>query len=248
MRFSLYSKVISAVVVLAVAGCTTPDEPVEVFDPYESQNRRVHEFNVGLDRVVFRPTSTAYGTLLPSPVRRSVSNFANNIDTPRFVLNDLMQGNVLDAGHNTVRFMINSTMGVAGLFDPATHMGLETRRTGFGETLYVWGTEEGAYLELPVFGPSNQRDAVGLVVDFVSNPISGTIHASEEWVPPTANVMDRLGDRYEFAGTIDGLLYESADSYAQTRNLYIQNRRFELGGGEEEDPFAFDPYEDLFDE
>jgi len=246
MQKNAYIKVISVVALLFTAACTVPDEPVEIFDPYEKTNRKIHKFNVGVDKAVLKPTSTVYGTLFPAPVRRSVSNFANNIDTPRFVLNDIMQGNIVDAGHNTMRFLINSTLGLAGLFDPATHFGLETRRTGFGETLYVWGTEDGAYIELPLFGPSNERDGIGQVVDFVSNPISGVIGESERWVPPTANVADRLGDRYEFADTIDGLLYESADSYAQARSLYIQNRRFELSGGE--DDFAFDPYEDLFDE
>lgn len=231
---------------LALAGCTLPDEPVEIFDPYESTNRKVHQFNKGLDRTIVRPTSRAYGQVVPRPVRRSVSNFANYLDSPRFVLNDLMQGNIEDAGHNMFRFLINTTIGVFGIFDPATSFGLESRSSGFGETLHVWGVEEGAYVELPVFGPSNERDAVGQVVDLVSNPLSGAVNASDRWVLPSANVADRLGDRYELQGVIDGVLYESADSYIQARSTYLQNRRFELG--EDADEFAFDPYEDLFDE
>ncbi|MEM9972642.1 MAG: VacJ family lipoprotein [Pseudomonadota bacterium] len=234
-------------VALLLSACATPDTPTEVFDPYEQTNRQVHEFNVGLDRALVRPTSNAYGTVIPQPVRRSVSNFANNLDTPRFVVNDVLQGNILDAGHNTMRFLVNSTLGLAGLFDPATSFGLETRRTGFGETLFVWGNEEGAYVELPVFGPSNQRDAVGTVVDLVSNPISPIFGSGERWIPPTANVADRLGARYEFSDTVDGLLYESADSYTAARSLYLQNRRFELTGGVD-DEFAFDPFEGFDDE
>ncbi len=230
--------------VLALGACSVPNTPVEVHDPYEQTNRRIHSFNKGLDSVVVRPTSTAYGIVLPQPVRTGVSNFANFIDTPRFIVNDLAQGNVSDAGHNFARFLVNGVFGL-GVLDVAKSAGIESRRTGFGETLHVWGAEEGAYIELPVFGPSNERDAVGQVVDFISNPISGMIDASDEWIPPSANVMDRLGQRYEFGSTIDGLLYESADSYAQTRNLYLQNRRFELG---QEDDFAFDPYEDPYAE
>ncbi|MEL6799673.1 MAG: VacJ family lipoprotein [Pseudomonadota bacterium] len=235
------TKVLIVLCAGVLGACTTPDTPVEVFDPYEKTNRKVHNFNVGLDRALLRPTSTAYGVVVPRPVRTGVSNFANNIDTPRFMLNDLAQGNIVDAGHNFMRFLVNTTLGVGGIFDPATSFGLETRRTGFGETLHVWGTEEGAYIELPVFGPSNERDAIGTVVDFISNPLSATIDASDDWIPPTANVMDRLGDRYDFADTIDSLFDDSEDSYISARILYIQNRRFELGGNggnAEFDPFA----------
>lgn len=225
-----------------LGACNTPDEPVEIYDPYERTNRKFHAFNKGFDSAIVRPTSKVYGIALPKPVRQGVSNFANWVDTPRFILNDVAQGNVDDAGHNFARFVVNTVFGL-GVLDVASAIGVESRRSGFGETLHAWGAQEGAYIELPVLGPSSERDAVGQVVDFISNPISGVIDASDEWVPPTANVMDRVGQRYEFGDTIDTLLYESADSYAQTRNLYLQNRRFELG---EDDSFAFDPYEDPY--
>lgn len=227
--------------IIAVAGCTTGDPDAEFNDPYEATNRKIHSFNKGFDRALVRPTSTAYGVVAPQRLRTGISNLANLLDTPRFIVNDLAQGNVEDAGHNFMRMVANLVFGF-GVLDPATEFGLESRRTGFGETLYVWGASEGAYVEMPVLGPSNQRDAVGQVVDFVTNPISGVIDSSDEWVPPAANVADRLGQRYEFGATIDALLYDSADSYAQTRNLYLQNRRFELG---QEDEYAFDPYEEF---
>lgn len=243
----IHSKIhcIAALVAAVTLGaCSVPDSPVEVHDPYEATNRRIHEINKGLDSAVVRPTSTAYGIVLPAPVRKGVSNFANYVDTPRFIANDLAQGNIEDGVHNLTRFLLNTVFGL-GVLDFATSAGVESRRTGFGETLHVWGAREGAYIELPVLGPSNERDAVGQVVDFISNPISSVIDASDDWIPPTSNVLDRLGQRYEFGSTIDGLLYESADSYAQTRNLYLQNRRFELG---QDDDFAFDPYEDPYAE
>lgn len=241
MRHLQISRITMLLAVILLSACSVPEEPVEIHDPYEQTNRRIHAFNKGLDSAIVRPTSRVYGVVLPQPVRRGVSNFANYIDTPRFIVNDLAQGNVQDAGHNFARFVLN-TFGL-GVLDIAGSTGVESRRTGFGETLFVWGTPEGAYIELPVLGPSNERDAVGQIVDFVSNPISGVIDASEEWIPPTSNVMDRVGQRYEFGSTIDSLLYESADSYAQNRNLYLQNRRFALGA---EDDFAFDPYDDPF--
>ncbi|MDU8943941.1 MlaA family lipoprotein [Ovoidimarina sediminis] len=237
-QFSRHFALVAGVCV-ALSACSVPDEPVDIHDPYEATNRKIHKFNLGLDQAVVRPTSTAYGVIVPKPVRTGVSNFANYIDTPRFIANDLAQGNVRDAGHNFARFVMNTIFGL-GVLDPASEAGLESRRTGFGETLHVWGAREGAYIELPVFGASNERDAVGTVVDFISNPISGTLNGDAELIPPSANVMDRLGARYEFRGTIDALLYESADSYAQTRNLYLQNRRFELGSdsGAEGDVFG----------
>lgn len=242
MKYLKRNGLIGVAVAVLLGACSVPDEPVEIHDPYERINRRVHSFNKGLDSVVLRPTSRVYGVALPQPVRTGVSNFANYIDTPRFIVNDLAQGNIDDAVHNFARFTLNTVFGL-GVLDVASSAGVESRRTGFGETLYVWGVQEGAYVELPALGPSNERDAVGQVVDFVSNPISGVIDASEEWVPPTANVMDRVGQRYEFGSTIDSLLYDSADSYAQTRNLYLQNRRFDLG---QADDFALDPYDDPF--
>lgn len=230
---------------VALSGCAVPDEPVEVFDPYEAQNRRIHAFNKGVDSVFLRPTSNAYGSVVPQPIRSGVSNFANNIDTPRHVINDFLQGKIEDGVHNTFRFAFNTVFGIGGLIDISGALGLETRSTGFGETLHVWGAKEGAFIELPLLGPSNQRDALGQVVDFISNPLYMVLPAEHDWIPPTANVIDRVGDRYEFRGTIDAVLYDSADSYAQARNLYLQNRRFELGADEEE--FFFDPYEDLYE-
>lgn len=221
-----------------LGACSVPDEPVEIYDPYERTNRKIHSFNKGLDSVVVRPTSKVYGIVLPKPIRTGVSNLANYLDTPRFIINDVAQGNIDDAGHNFARFVLNTFFGL-GVLDMASSIGVESRRTGFGETLYTWGVREGAYIEMPAFGPSNERDAVGQVVDFASNPISYVANGVDWWMTTTANVMDRVGQRYEFGSTIDSLLYGSADSYAQNRNLYLQNRRFELG---DEDDFALDPY------
>lgn len=227
-----------------LTACATPDSPTEIYDPFEAQNRRVHAFNKVVDQALLDPTATAYGTVIPAPARRGFSNFANNLDTPRFVLNDILQGNADDAMHNTWRFLVNTTFGLGGLFDVASEAGLERRETGFGETLHFWGAEEGAYIELPVLGPSTQRGSVGTFVDFVSNPLSAAIPEAENWVFTAATITDGLNLRYQLDSTFASI-YESADSYAQARSLYLQNRRFALG--EKEDDFFFDPYEE-FDE
>jgi len=124
---------------------------------------------------------------------------------------------------------MNATMGFAGLGDPATAAGLPSQDTSFGETLAVWGFREGAYLELPVLGPSTERDAAGKVVDLFLNPLRYILPSPESVVPTVAKAADGLGKRGQFDSSISGVLYESADSYAQLRAVYLQNSRFDLG-------------------
>ncbi|GGE49797.1 MlaA family lipoprotein [Actibacterium pelagium] len=230
---------------LFLAACSQTDPTAGYNDPLESANRGVHAFNKGLDTAIVRPASKAYGTVLPKPVRQGVSNIASNLGEPSNVINNVMQGRLANAAHNTVRFVANSTIGLAGTFDVATAIGLEERDTDFGETLHVWGAQEGAYLELPLLGPSTSRDAVGTAVDFVLNPVETMFHDDVRKVQTATNIGSRLGDRNDFSNTVDSILYDSEDSYAQTRLTYLQNRRFKLGGSEAEVPYI-DPYEDPY--
>lgn len=229
-----------------LAGCAkTNDQGIN--DPYEPVNRAVHAVNKGADTVFFRPASQVYGNVVPQPVRRSLSNAASNLSGPRNVANDLLQGNVEDAGHNLSRFLVNTTIGVFGLFDPASgSFGLEERDTGFGDTLAVWGAGEGAYLELLLFGPSTERDAVGQVVDILANPLDSLFDEGAE-VATATSFPSVLNSRFELADTVDGILYDSADSYAQLRLFYLESRRFQLSGQTSAEN-AFDPYENLYDE
>ncbi|MEM9427065.1 MAG: VacJ family lipoprotein [Pseudomonadota bacterium] len=229
-----------------LAGCAkTTDEGIN--DPYEPVNRAVHAVNKGADTVFFRPASQVYGNVVPQPVRRSLSNAASNLSGPRNVANDLLQGNIEDAGHNLSRFLVNTTIGLLGLFDPASgSFGLEERDTGFGDTLAVWGAGEGAYLELLLFGPSTERDAIGQVVDIIANPLDSIFDEGAE-VATATSFPSVLNSRFELADTVDGILYESADSYAQLRLFYLESRRFQLSGQTSAEN-AFDPYENLYDE
>lgn len=238
---------ILSVVVLSLAACAATPEDGGIADPFEPVNRASHAINKGADRVFFRPTSQVYGTVTPSPVRRSLSNVASNLNEPRSFVNHLAQGDLDDAGHTFVRFMVNSTLGVLGLFDPATgDFGLEERDTGFGDTLAVWGAREGAYLELPLFGPSNERDALGRVVDIATNPLS-ILSSDGPEIAAATSFPSVLNSRYELRETVDGILYDSADSYAQLRLFYTENRRFQLSGQTSAEN-AFDPYENLYEE
>lgn len=234
---------------ILLAGCAAPPPgPIEN-DPNEALNRKVHAFNKGLDRALLRPASDVYG-VVPNPVQRGIGNFAANLDLPGDVLNNLLQNNGPDAANNAGRFVINTVFGLAGILDAASVMGLPHRKTDFGETLHHYGMAEGAYVELPGFGPSTERDTVGLILDFALNPVGKLAEGDDAKIASGAKVLSKLGDRHRYSGTVDSILYDSADSYAQARMLYLQNRRFELGqtGGDAagaEEGFI-DPYEDPY--
>ncbi len=215
-----------------------------IYDPFEVQNRKIHAVNRKIDQAVLRPVSGAYGETLPEPLRIGVGNFASNLSIPGSVVNDLLQFNLADALHNTVRFLVNTTFGLGGILDPALQGGVEPRDSDFGETLHVWGIGEGAYVELPLLGPSTVRDTFGGVVDLFLDPINTLVPAPERYLAPVMAVVARVGDRYRFSSTVDSILYESADSYAQSRLLYLENRRFRLGVEVDDE----DLYEGLYDD
>ncbi|MEM9579763.1 MAG: VacJ family lipoprotein, partial [Pseudomonadota bacterium] len=229
---------------LTVAACSTPGPGhVGVYDPHETVNRQNHELNRALDRALLRPAGVGYSEGMPDDLEDSVSNFASNLSLPGNVVNNLLQGNIEGAFRNTVRFVVNSTLGFGGLFDPAGDFGIEEIQGDFGQTLYVWGVPEGAYVELPGLGPSTERDAVGRIVDLATNPLSYVLPSPEKYAGTAARAVAGVGARGRYAETIDSVLYDSADSYAQTRQIYLQNRRFELGDDTAiaaPDPFELD--------
>jgi phospholipid-binding lipoprotein MlaA len=228
-----------------LSACAAPPPPAEPYDPYEKTNRAFHSVNLGLDKALVRPSSKAYGAIIPAPVKTGVSNFSSNLDLPGDAVNGALQGNPERFVTNVLRFAVNSTIGIGGLFDPAGAMGVHQSKTDFGETLHVWGVGEGAYVELPGIGPSTVRDTVGTAVDVVANPVRLVLPTPESYYATAAKVGSKLGDRDRYSETIDSVLYDSADSYAQARLLYLQNRRFELGQKAEDGGDSFiDPYEE----
>ena len=231
---------------VGLAACAQAPAPDGIMDPHEGANRQMFAFNQQLDSALLGPTSNAYGSAIPEEVRRGVGNFSDNAGLPGTVVNKLLQGEVDDAMHNFVRFAFNSTIGVLGVFDVATGIGIEERGTDFGETLHRWGFSEGRYVVLPVFGPSTERDAAGIAVDFVLNPLSYVVPSPESNVFPVAKVVSRLGDRYEFSGTVDAVLHEGADPYATARLFYLDARRYDLGVEVAEDDL-YDLYEEAYE-
>ncbi|MFT7593242.1 MAG: phospholipid-binding lipoprotein MlaA [Paracoccaceae bacterium] len=226
--------------------------PNGVNDPYESANRKVHALNIEVDRLLFRPASKGYVSIIPEPFVTSFTNFSENLSMPSNMVDALLQGDVKTAFHALVRFTINTTVGFAGLADPATTFEIPQVDTDFGEVLHVWGFAEGPYIELPLLGPSNQRDSIGVFVDLFTSPLTFSPVRPVDNIGVWAELLERMGDRGNYSDTIDSILYESADSYAQARVIYLQNRRFELAGDDEDaylgfydDPYA-DPYEDPY--
>jgi phospholipid-binding lipoprotein MlaA len=223
-----------------LAGCAATPPGSEINDPYESVNRQVHAFNVGVDRNFLRPAGQV-AAAAPVFVTGPVVNFSNNVSLPGMVVNNVLQGDIGGTVTNTMRFLLNSTVGVLGLFDPAGAIGITEVKTDFGETLAVWGVGEGPYVELPLLGPSTARDAVGQVVDFALDPLSQVGLQQQIDYGTYARIGEKIIDRGQFSDTLDSILYDSADSYAQLRLIYLQNRRFELGEAAADgyiDPYA----------
>jgi phospholipid-binding lipoprotein MlaA len=234
----------SATILLLLAGCSAPQPGAEFNDPYEARNREVHEENLAVDRALFGGGKPDKKPFLPKPVAEGVSNVAENLGTPSDVLNNILQLRPKPAITNTVRFVINTSVGIGGIFDPATAMGIYADETDFGETLHVWGAREGAFLVVPFAGPTTERDLIGSVVDVITNPIGIAVDPPESYYLRSMKPAGQAADRQLYGDVVDSILYESADSYAQMRLLYLQNRHFELGIEEEAD--VFDPYEDPY--
>lgn len=228
---------------VAVAGCAAgPTEPgALIADPYQETNRDIHAFNKGLDTAIVRPVSEAYGAVTPELVKHLVRNEIRHLRLPGIFVNRVLQGDIRMAARAFGRFGVNTTMGAAGLLDPATELGLPFEPTDFGVTLAVWGADEGVYHEIPVFGPSTSRHFVGRVVNFALDP-SILVTTGVVELPLALDVADAMRTpvevvdlRHENAELVDQILYESEDSYVALRNAYVQSRRrFEAGGTDTE--------------
>lgn len=229
-------------VLALLAACGPAPVTQGIYDPNEAANRQAHEFNKAIDRSLIRSLAGVMGGEGdPGPLARGIANFADNLNEPGRVVNSLLQLNLPEAGQSTLRFLANSTFGFAGVLDPATAMGVQVKDTDFGETLHVWGFGEGAYVEVPLLGPSTERDVVGDIVDWAINPTRILLEFPDSLVATAASAASNVSDRGRYSDTVDSILYDSADSYAQTRLLYLQNRRFELGQDAGDDNFE-DPY------
>jgi phospholipid-binding lipoprotein MlaA len=222
-------------VAIALVGCATaPEDPVDrqIFeeenDPARPFNEAIFEFNMAVDRAVLRPVAKAYEFVLPDLVRDGVRNFLRHLRSPVILVNDLLQGDVEAAGTTLGRFTFNTVAGFGGIFDVAGEAGVAFKDEDFGQTLAVWGTEEGPYLMLPFLGPSNVRDFTGFIVDAAFDPLRWWGYNSDDFIienngiiRAAASAIDSRSRNYK---QIEELEETSLDFYATVRSLYRQDR------------------------
>jgi len=215
-----------------LSACAASPDPASLdHDPFEAQNRDVHVVNRQIDRAVYGPVARGYGAAVPQPVRRGIRNVRNTWRLPGQVIQYSLQGRGVDSAKSTTRFMVNTLLGLGGLIDPATDMGLPYDETNFDETFFVWGLPEGGYLELPYVGPGTQRDWTGYVLDQALDPTWYVLPVAAGNALFVLGGLDIVNDRYELDAVLQSLLHESADSYTAQRISYLQNMRARLQGG-----------------
>jgi len=213
----------------------------EVSDPFEDINRLTFEINETLDKVIARPTANFYSKF-PTPIKKGVTNLFDNLEEINTSVNQALQGKPLTALNDISRFVINSTIGIAGIFDVATAMGLKRHEEDFGQTLAVWGVPTGPYVMLPVLGPHTVRDLFGRPV---SSFLSVTFHMTESDVNFGLNMIDALETRERLL-EVESLL--SGDKYYFVRDSYIQYLDYEIKDGiNVQDDFADDMDDFLID-
>jgi phospholipid-binding lipoprotein MlaA len=218
--------------------------PRAVEDPLEGFNRAMFAFNDGFDTYLLRPVAVGWDTVLPDPVETSFSNFFENLRFPIRFVNNILQGKVDPAAIILCRFLVNSTFGVAGFFDVATHLDLPRQDGDFGQTLGVWGVPPGPYLVWPVFGPSNPRDTVGLVADTYIN-VGGFF--IDWYYLAAARVVETVNARAVALDDVDRAREASLDFYSAVRSAYMQRRKALIEGRtgpspEEEQELYFPDY------
>jgi phospholipid-binding lipoprotein MlaA len=234
---------LGVVFALALSGCVTlpPNAPRSKQDPWESWNRGVYRVNTALDNAVTKPIAKGYVKVVPSPLRTGVSNFFANLNTTDVMINDALQGKFKAAANDLGRFLLNSTVGLGGLLDPATPAGLDRNDGDFGETLGKWGVHAGPFLELPLLGPSDFRDGPAKLVDAYMRPqgyIKNTTVKYSLWG------FDLLDKRASLL-SLDETLKRVYDPYAFIRDAYLQHRAYLVSDGKSGDETPLeDPGED----
>ena len=213
-------------------------------DPLESRNRSIYTFNENLDKAILEPSAEVYDYITPNMLQKGFNNFFYNVNYPITIVNQLLQGNIEEALQDTLRFTINSSIGVFGLFDPASSMGLPQHDEDFGQTLAVWGVKEGPYLMLPFFGPKTLRSLTGDFTDVLFNPL---LNINDTNLKMKVNLINIFQDRSDLSA-LEEELDNSFDPYQFIKDSYTQNRLYKIHNGviteddEEEVDFDFDDF------
>ncbi len=220
---------------LALAEEQTPD-------PLEKINRAVFIFNDSIDTVFLKPIANLYSNI-PEPGRNAIRNIFRNLETPIILTNNILQADIKSAQTTTLRFVINTVFGVGGIFDTADFLGIERNDTDFGKTLEKYGFGPGFYVVLPILGPSTFRDAIGIGVDQIIDPLNfATKNIQNNWIQPSKTSIRGVDFRARNIDTLDNIKKTSLDYYATLRSLYLQrsssivrNKNYEVPSLELED-------------
>lgn len=228
MHSKLMTLSLSFLIAIFVSGCATTNNN----DPLEGVNRGVYKFNDVADRAIIKPVAKAYKAVTPSPIRKGFNNFFNNLGSLTTVLNDLLQFKFAHAFTDAGRFVINTTFGLAGFIDVASMDNIPNRKEDFGQTLGYWGVGNGAYLVLPILGPSTVRDATGFAIDTAtSDPITYTHNIGEVRLHNqirAAQLVDRRTQLLDAGDLVDDA---SLDPYSFVREAYLQRRASQVADG-----------------
>jgi phospholipid-binding lipoprotein MlaA len=230
MRHTRLTRAVIPVIMAGVlSACVTlpPGSPRSPQDPWESWNRGVYKFNTVLDNAVAKPVAKTYVKVVPNPIRIGVHNFFSNLNTPTVLINDALQGKFLAAASDLGRFALNTVVGVGGILDPATAAGLPLNDEDFGQTLGKWGVHAGPFVELPVLGPSDLRDAPARLVDTYTNPRQ---YIKNDYIKYGLYLPD-LTDRRAQLLPLDETLKNVYDPYAFVRDAFLEHRAYLVSDG-----------------
>ena len=227
--YPLLSRVSAVLLVILLSACAS--QPVTMTDPerdpWESYNRKMHAFNMGLDKAIFRPVAKGYDTIMPDAPQRGVRNFFNNLAYPVVFLNLLFQGRFKDSLTATGRFLLNTTGGLLGFFDVASKEGIPDYDEDFGQTVAVWGWKDSRYLVMPVFGPFTVRDLLGRSFYGRAHPLSYYSRKHNYW-PVVGDLITRRAALLPF----DDDIKNAHDPYTLIRDAYLQRREFLIYNGD----------------
>lgn len=213
--------------VMTLLGCAAAPAQKDSRDPWERMNRTTYKFNDKVDKAVLRPVARGYQKVTPSFVRTGVSNFLDNLNYPIVIVNDLLQAKFLTAGRDTGRLLMNTTLGIGGLLDPASTAGLVKNSNDFGLTLGTWGAGKGPYFVIPFLGPTDVRDGLGRIPDSFASPANYIGNAPVHYSLWTLSLLDV---RYRLL-SVDQAIDSAYDPYLFVKNAYLQRRDYQLNGG-----------------
>lgn len=242
---SWVSLLLMSTVGLMLGGCACLNTPVTEkpgIDPYEPVNRVVFKFNQKADKYVIKPVALGYGKAVPQTIQGRVSSFFDNLREITTSANDILQGKFGQFANDASRFVINSTIGIFGTFDPASHLGLERHKEDFGQTLAVWGYKNSAYLVLPLLGPSTVRDTAGTAVDF--NVLSVWPAVESDKTKYGLVALDLIDIRAQLLKTENVVKAIAVDEYVFTRDAYLQRRKFLITDGQSAENLPDDSMDD----